>query len=213
MVKNMNFYQIVTLALLGVFYIAYFLKAVGLKRQAINVNLLGKGDKPRKALVIESFLRFITPVSAVIQFGSAIFPGIVWSFTEVLAIRIAGMMLLLCGNSIFIAAMVTMRSNWRAGFNSNQKTSLVTKGIYQFSRNPAFVGFDFLYVGCAAVFPNIFNIAIALACVILFHLQILQEEKFCAEVFGKEYEGYKAKTMRYVGKRGRISEWLNVRAL
>jgi protein-S-isoprenylcysteine O-methyltransferase Ste14 len=77
----------------------------------------------------------------------------------------------------------------------------VTNGIYKFSRNPAFVGFDLLYIGCAAVYPNIINIASVLACIILFHVQILEEERFCAEAFGLGYTDYKAKVMRYFGRR------------
>jgi protein-S-isoprenylcysteine O-methyltransferase Ste14 len=202
----MDFIQIISLALLSVYYIAYFLKAVALKRQGINVNLLGKGNKPRKALVIEMFLRFTTLAGAVIQFGSVVFPECVWSFPVTFPVRIIGIVMILLGNLIFIVAMLTMRNNWRAGFDNNQNTTLVTNGIYQYSRNPAFVGFDLLYIGCAVTFPNIINMAAALACVTLFHIQILQEEKFCAVVFENDYADYKSKTMRYLGKRGRISE-------
>jgi protein-S-isoprenylcysteine O-methyltransferase Ste14 len=94
-----------------------------------------------------------------------------------------------------------MRDNWRAGYVSNQGTNLVTDGIYRIGRNPAFVGFDLLYIGCAAVFPNIANIAVALMAVVLFHCQILGEEKHCAGAFSEKYADYKSKTMRYLGAR------------
>jgi len=193
----MNIIQNITLALLGVYYIAYFMKAIILKRQGITVNLLGKGSKPRKALIIELCLRFVTLAGAVIQFGSVLFPDMIWEVPSALPVRIAGVALLFLGVLIFIVAMLTMRNNWRAGFDRDQNTSLVTDGIYRFSRNPAFVGFDLLYIGCAAAFPNIVNMAAALACVLLFHVQILGEEKYCAETFGQEYADYKAKVRRY----------------
>ncbi len=36
---------------------------------------------------------------------------------------------------------------WRAGVSEKEKTELVTAGIYRWSRNPAFLGFDLLYIG------------------------------------------------------------------
>ena len=195
----MDVFQILTLTLLGVFYIAYLTKALMLKRRGITVNQLGKGDKPKGALIIELFLRVATLVGAVIQFSSALFPKDVWTLALPSAVQIAGLVLIVVGVLFFVIAMFTMRDNWRAGFVNNQNTSLVTSGIYRISRNPAFVGFDLLYIGCAAVFPNILNIAIALMAVVLFHFQILGEEKYCAESFGEQYMIYKSKTMRYLG--------------
>ena len=40
-----------------------------------------------------------------------------------------------------------MRDSWRAGIFETDKTKLVTEGIYQISRNPAFLGFDLLIIG------------------------------------------------------------------
>ena len=91
------------------------------------------------------------------------------------------------GVAFFIAAVITMKSNWRAGFCADQKTSLVTGGIYKISRNPAFLGFDLLYIGCALCFPNLVNIAATLLVIVLFHLQILGEEKYLTATFGTEY--------------------------
>jgi len=193
----MDIFQITTLAMLDVYYIAYLMKAFSLKRRGIIVNLLGKGSKPQKALIIEWFLRLATLGGAVIQFGSVIFSDMIWSAPLILPVHIVGLALLFLGNIIFIMAMLTMRNNWRAGFDNNQNTNLVTTGIYKYSRNPAFVGFDLLYIGCAAAFPNIINIIAALTLVILFHMQILGEEEYCAKVFGQEYSEYKMKVRRY----------------
>jgi protein-S-isoprenylcysteine O-methyltransferase Ste14 len=91
-----------------------------------------------------------------------------------------------------------MRNNWRAGFDKKQDTTLVTDGIYKLSRNPAFVGFDLIYIGCAFAFPNVLNIIIAILAVAVFHIQILGEEKFLTEVFGQDYTEYKSKVRRYL---------------
>ena len=208
----MNIFQIIASVLLAVFYLAYFLKTLVLKRQGIAVNQLGKGDKPGHALLIERFLRFTTMVGAFVQFGSVVFPAFLWPFRAIAPMNILGIVLLVFGNLVFISALIAMRENWRAGFDHNQGTSLVTIGVYRLSRNPAFVGFDLLYIGCALAFPNFINIGITALAVILFHLQILDEERFCDETFGQEYLEYKAKVMRYIGRRGRLTAALKSRA-
>ena len=194
----MSAIQVMTLVSLSVFYISYITKMFILKCHGITGNLLGKGDKPKDARKIEKYLITATAVGTFIQFGSAIFSGVLWSFTVSAPIRVIGVALLLCGNLIFILAMLTMGNNWRTGFERGQDTVLVTKGIYKISRNPAFVGFDFLYIGGAIVFSNIVNVVAALTAVILFHIQILGEEKYLLESFGEEYTRYKSMVRRYL---------------
>jgi protein-S-isoprenylcysteine O-methyltransferase Ste14 len=198
---DLTLLQIITLAMLCVFYIAYFMKAIMLKRRGISANMLGKGDKPQTARTVEYILRIATLAGAVVQFVSVLLPFTLRPLPLSIPLRITGAILMGLANLFFISAMITMRDNWRAGFNSSQNTNLVTSGIYSVSRNPAFVGFDILYIGCTAAFPNMANIAAAATAVALFHIQILNEEKFCAESFGHEYTAYKTKTMRYIGRK------------
>lgn len=194
----MSVFQLLSLPLLCLFYIVYILKMLALKRRGINGQLLGKGDKPKAARIVEICLRVVTGGGAAIQFGSTLFPDVIWSVPAPLAVRVMGLVLMLCGNLCFIAAAMTMRDNWRAGFDRHQSTSLVTRGIYNRSRNPAFVGFDLLYIGCAAVFPNVVHLGVGLVAVILFHAQIHGEESYLAETFGMEYTQYSARVRRYL---------------
>ena len=194
-------FQISTLSLLCVFYIVYFAKSLTLKRRGIAVDLLGKGSKPKSARITEMFLKVVTFAGAVVQFGSVIFTELIWSLPMPTAARIPGIVLSAVGVMFFVMSVIIMKDNWRAGFDKNQNTNLVQSGIYKISRNPAFIGFDLLYIGCAVAFPNVVNIAAALFAVVLFHFQIIEEEKYCAECFGEEYTLYKSKTMRYIGIR------------
>ncbi len=190
--------QIIMLMLLCVFYFIYFAKAVMLKKQGISVDLLGKGDKPKKAVCIEIILKTVTVCGALIKFTSTALPNLIWSFNAVLTMQIIGCVLAAAGVILFGFSITEMRNNWRAGFDKNQNTSLVTNGIYKISRNPAFAGFDLLYIGCSIAFPNIIMILISLIALIAFHIQILSEEQFLTEKFGQEYIDYKAKVKRYL---------------
>ncbi|EKC72198.1 isoprenylcysteine carboxyl methyltransferase family protein, partial [human gut metagenome] len=46
------------------------------------------------------------------------------------------------GDMVFVISVWTMKDSWRAGVSKTDQTELVTDGIYQISRNPAFLGFD-----------------------------------------------------------------------
>lgn len=112
-------------------------------------------------------------------------------------IRYIGVFISIAGIIVFIFAMSTMKDSWRAGIDNEQKTRLITSGIYQYSRNPAFVGFDLFYIGFTFMFSNVFVIIISFVAVIMFHLQILEEEKFLTAVFGETYLEYKKGVRRY----------------
>jgi protein-S-isoprenylcysteine O-methyltransferase Ste14 len=122
-------------------------------------------------------------------------------FTSFPAIHWLGIALMICGTAFFVTAMIIMRNNWRAGFTDHQDTKLVTDGIYRVSRNPAFVGFDLLYIGCAFTFPNFVNIVVAVTALIMFQFQILSEERFLERVFGDEYSTYQRTVRRYIGRK------------
>ncbi|MCL2150568.1 MAG: isoprenylcysteine carboxylmethyltransferase family protein [Dehalococcoidia bacterium] len=194
----MIFYKTIALLLLSAFYISYFAKMLMLKKQNIQGNILGKGQKPQGSVNIEVALRFTTFLIAPIQFSSVIWDKAIWSLPMFPTMCEDGLILMFFGVVVFLLAIITMRNNWRAGYSYEQDTQLVTSGVYKFSRNPAFVGFDLLYIGCALAFPNIINATITLAAVVLLHLQILGEEKFLAGKFGTAYLNYKTKVRRYI---------------
>ena len=113
-------------------------------------------------------------------------------------VRTIGILIAFCGVLIFFFAIITMQGNWRAGIDATQKTSIVSNGIYGYSRNPAFLGFDLLYIGTTLTFPNIIMAIFAVATITLLHLQILEEEKYLNGYFGQDYAVYKNKTARYL---------------
>lgn len=197
----MTLIQILFLALWMVFYGAYLLKKFLLKKQGIQADILGKGQKPSKRVIIETLIKTVTYLGAAVQLFSILFPNFIWSLPAFPIMQEDGLILGALGNICFIAAVVVMGKNWRAGFSKEQHTKLVTNGIYSFSRNPAFLGFDLLYLGCALAFPSALNILLTLAALVLFHLQILGEEEFLIQTFGEDYQQYQKKTMRYFGVR------------
>ena len=184
--------------LLLCFYSAYFVKQILLKKHGISTNRLAKGTKPKRTQLTETGIIAAVSVCAAVQLLSIALPENSAVLHAPAPVRICGVLISLCGTVLFICALTAMKDSWRAGIDETQETGIVTDGIYRFSRNPAFAGFGLIYIGTALVFPGAASVLSASAAVILFHLQILEEEKFLSIKFGSEYEEYKKRTARYL---------------
>ncbi len=189
-------YQIIAILILTTFYAFYFAKLIIQKRQFIKTNQMGIGNKPKKVLLIERIMSFATVLTVIIGVGS-IFLTKQFLVTE---LRIMGIVIGVIGVIFFALATITMKTSWRVGI-PEEKTTLITDGIYQWSRNPAFVGFDLLYLSICLMFFNVPLVLVSVWAAVMLHLQILQEEKHMYHMFGDEYETYKKHTLRYFGKR------------
>ena len=94
-----------------------------------------------------------------------------------------------------------MKDSWRAGLAENDKTEMITSGIYQISRNPAFLGFDCVYLGILFMFFNIPLLMITVLAILMLHIQILQEEHYLDKEYGIDYRFYKKQVYRYLGRK------------
>lgn len=190
------FYQVTALILLGVFYAVYFGKMIIQKRKGIQTDQIAKGKQHDRVFYVELLLKIATiaaplaQVTCILQ-NLTLLPD---------AVRIAGATIALAGDIIFLLSVYTMKDSWRAGIPSEDKTQLITNGIYQISRNPAFLGFDLSYLGITLMFCHPVSIALSLLAAVMLHLQILQEEAFLPTVFGKAYQDYCQTVRRYLGR-------------
>jgi len=190
-------FQITGFAILLMFYGCYFVKMFRQHQKGIQTDQIGKG-KTGLAKWIEITMKLVSYLVPVVE---------VWSIYDNLSafpfpVRIAGAVIAGVGVAIFIISVVTMRDSWRAGVSKTDKTELVTKGIYQFSRNPAFLGFDLVYIGMVLLFFNWPLFAVSCLMIFLLHMQIVNvEEVFLLEAFGEEYLRYQKKVCRYLGRK------------
>lgn len=188
----------IAFSLITVFYIIYFGKQIAMRKQGIDTARLAKGNKPAHTQRIELALMAATFGMAVAQYTGLLFGKYLPAAALPSFVRIIGWVLMLLGILFFLLAITAMHSNWRAGIDETQKTSMVTGGIYRISRNPTFVGFDLFYLGSLLAIPNLPMLLFTVFTVIMMHLQIRGEEKYLPTVFGQEYITYKAKTPRYL---------------
>lgn len=191
--ENTMPYQILALIVLAVFYGIYLAKQWRQKRQGIQTMQIGR----RKENAIETLMGIATVGIIPAQLLSIAFD---WSHLPQNA-RFTGFCVGILGNLIFLAAVLCMKDSWRAGIPDEDRTHLVTVGIYAYSRNPAFLGFYLQYIGLLLMFCNLLTGAFTVFAITMLHLQILQEERYLAAVFGTEYEDYCHQVLRYLGRR------------
>ena len=128
------------------------------------------------------------------------FEALGWSHLHVNA-RFTGFCVGMMGDVIFLLSVLCIKDSWRAGIPDKDKTELVTTGIYRFSRNPAFLGFDLMYVGVLLLYGNLLTLSFSVFAIVMLHLQILQEERYLVNTFGAQYQEYCCHVFRYLGRK------------
>ena len=191
-------YAGLTLLVLALFYGIYFAKMLAQKRQGIQTNQIGK-RKEKSLHRVEVLMGVATAGVPAAQLLSV---ALGWSLMPAGA-RFTGFCLGLLGDLIFLVSVLRMRDSWRAGIPKKSQTKLVTSGIYKFSRNPAFLGFDLQYTGVLLLYFNPLTVLFSVFAAVMLHLQILQEERYLTGVFGAPYEQYKKQVRRYLGRRAK----------
>lgn len=190
-------FQAAGIAIMLAFYGCYFIKMISQHKKGIKTDQIGKG-KVGFVKFVEITMKVFTYLVPAVEIVSIILNT---SFFAV-PVRIVGMLVAVVGVAVFIISVLTMRDSWRAGVSKTDKTELVTKGIYKISRNPAFLGFDLMYLGILLMFFNLVLYIVSLFAMLMFHLQIVNvEEGFLLEAFGDEYLRYKKKVCRYIGRK------------
>jgi len=84
-------------------------------------------------------------------------------------------------------------------FRPRASSSLVTRGVYTFTRNPMYLGLLLLLLGLAAFLAN--PLALVLPAVFVAYInrfQITPEERTLSSLFGDAFSEYKAKVRRWL---------------
>lgn len=191
-------YMWLALAVLAIFYGIYFSKMLAQKRHGIRTHQIGR-RKEKTLHTIEMLMGIATLGAPTAQLLSI---ALGWSCLPANA-RFTGFCIGMLGDLIFLASVLCMKDSWRAGIPDQDKTALVTTGLYRFSRNPAFLGFDFMYMGVLLMYCNPLTAAFTLFAMVMLHLQILQEERYLTGTFGAAYQEYMAQVYRYLGRKPR----------
>ncbi|MCW8982787.1 MAG: isoprenylcysteine carboxylmethyltransferase family protein [Gammaproteobacteria bacterium] len=111
---------------------------------------------------------------------------------------VLGCALLTLNLVISAASLINMRESWRVGVLEEQKTQLVTSGIYRFTRNPYFVSYFLMFAAYTLLTQNLILMMLTSIGILLTHIMIIKEERYLYGVHGKAYIEYKGEVPRYL---------------
>ena len=124
-------------------------------------------------------------------FGRAFFIFLDYPFLQLLSYLLAG-----AGMVLVVISLLNLGKSTRLGL-PDKNTVLKNHGLYRFSRNPMYLGFDLWTVSCMLITLNPWIICLGIYSLVVYHLIIKSEEKFLTNRFGREYLAYKQKVRRY----------------
>jgi len=131
-------------------------------------------------------------------FASSLVSPVVVPFGVRVGVALA---LLVIGQSISISGMVAFR---RAKTTMNPikpgaASSLVSSGVYRFTRNPMYLGLSVSLLGWAMFLSNpLALLGVPLFVLYINRFQINPEERVLSSLFGAEYTAYKEKVRRWL---------------
>jgi protein-S-isoprenylcysteine O-methyltransferase Ste14 len=153
-----------------------------------RTNMVGKAPIHP---ILFSLAKICLSISFLFLILEAIRPGRNHSYGTSVGI----MLMLLAGIAVMTVAFVTLGRSLRMGL-AGEKTDLVTHGIYQWSRNPIYVGAYLMLCASLLYAFSWINAAAAAATIVLHHRIILSEECDLSMKF-PEYDSYRQTVRRY----------------
>lgn len=109
------------------------------------------------------------------------------------------------GIVLTLVAQVQMGVSWRIGVDANERTELVTAGIFAAVRNPIFSAMLLASFGVALAHPTALALALPALLLTALELQVrFVEEPYLKQVHGPRYLDWAARTGRFLPWVGRL---------
>lgn len=103
--------------------------------------------------------------------------------------------------SVLVSALAILQMR-RAGTNIDVRkpsTTVVTDGIYRFTRNPMYLSMALLMIAISVLISNIWILILTPVFIIVIQKGVIErEERYLEGKFGIEYTSYKQRTRRWI---------------
>ena len=199
----MNFYQIfLPIATLLYLLLVFVLRSVILwKQTGVNPSVFGNTEKAHdyigrvyKVMVLGTWIS----IGCFSFFPAQYLYLMPMDYLEYEPLRLAGLFLLIISFLWTSVAQYQMSKSWRIGIDYNEKTELIDHGLFNYSRNPIFLGVLVSYLGTFLIIPNVLSFSILLVTFVTIQTQVRLEEEYLEKVQGQSYLEYKAKVRRWI---------------
>jgi protein-S-isoprenylcysteine O-methyltransferase Ste14 len=112
---------------------------------------------------------------------------------------IAGSIFIAAGLLLGLSALLALRRGGTPADPYEAPVAIVTGGPYRFSRNPIYLGFNFIYIGVGLLFNSAWALLLLPIVLVVIHLGVIvREERYLERKFGQAYLGYKASVRRWL---------------
>ena len=195
-----------TLFVLGLFALyltLWAIKRASLKRQTgMEAQVMARSSSPLQRF-LHALTRLLTlyAVAMVTAHAAGLsLDGVtrVWMLTEGLPFDLGGLGLGLAGLSLCLYAQIKMGSSWRVGIDEQNRTELVSTGLYHFIRNPTYLGLFILNAGLWLIWSSADVFVFGLMFWFFLEVQVRCEEEHLERELGDEYRAYRSRTKRYL---------------
>jgi protein-S-isoprenylcysteine O-methyltransferase Ste14 len=102
------------------------------------------------------------------------------------------------GLLLLLWSLISFKQSFRIGIDTDRPDTLITTGVFAFSRNPIYVAFAFVLLGEFVIFPNWIFLAYLGGFLLLVHRQVLREEDYLNAHYGQQYLNYCHRVRRYL---------------
>lgn len=113
----------------------------------------------------------------------------------------AGVVLFGAALAWVLVAQTQMGSAWRVGIDHVERTTLVERGLFRWSRNPIFFGTRIALLAALLMVPTTLVALALLASELLIQVQTRLEEAHMLALHGEAYRRYCAQVRRWFGRR------------
>ena len=113
-------------------------------------------------------------------------------------IQFSGLTLLAISFIWIMIAQYHMKDSWRIGIDQNDKTELITVGLFSYSRNPVFFGMIISLFGLFLTTPNVVTLILFIVGYLMIQIQVRLEEEYLLKAHGNTYITYQNQTRRYI---------------
>lgn len=181
--------------LFTIVFLAGFIARTLLIKSRVKKPIRSKDALNRIAIIFTSILFTI----GILSVFSERFYSLTLSLHRIRSIRLSifGLIFFSAGLILGWAASANMRESWRIGVIEDQKTELITDGIYHHIRHPYFLSYYSIFLSLFLIRPSVLIGLSIVFLVCIFHMMVVKEETYLERLHGKRYLRYKNKTGMY----------------
>ncbi|MBX2877572.1 MAG: isoprenylcysteine carboxylmethyltransferase family protein [Saprospiraceae bacterium] len=200
----MNYLQIAALLYVLIYYGILLGFRSYLLYKNTGINPIKNKSKHGLAGFIENVFGVCFVLISVIAFNFAfleknyVFYLIPIDYLELTWLNNLGIVLSFSGLAIAFIAQLQMGNSWRLGLNESEKTPLIRKGLYHYSRNPVYVGILLSNFGFFLMMPNALSFCFLAVSYLAIEVKIRLEEQYLIAQHGAEFSNYLKQVRRWI---------------